>query len=38
MKLWLKPGKMESPLFAYEPSGDDSNWQYIEARCVWASS
>ncbi|CAK1699444.1 DUF3103 domain-containing protein [Vibrio crassostreae] len=25
----------ESPLFAYEPSGDDSNWQYIEAYDVY---
>ncbi|WP_373947820.1 DUF3103 domain-containing protein [Vibrio pomeroyi] len=24
-----------SPLFAYEPSGDDSNWQYIEAYDVY---
>ncbi|PMN26392.1 hypothetical protein BCT35_05160 [Vibrio lentus] len=25
----------ESPLFAFEPSGDDSNWQYIEAYDVY---
>ncbi|PQJ60292.1 hypothetical protein BTO10_13050 [Vibrio chagasii] len=25
----------ENPLFAYEPSGDDSNWQYIEAYDVY---
>lgn len=25
----------ESPLFAYEPSGNDSNWQYIEAYDVY---
>ncbi|OMO23062.1 DUF3103 domain-containing protein [Vibrio lentus] len=27
--------KGESPLFAFEPSGDDSNWQYIEAYDVY---
>ncbi|MFA0157342.1 DUF3103 domain-containing protein [Vibrio sp. 10N.261.46.A3] len=25
----------ENPLFAFEPSGDDSNWQYIEAYDVY---
>ena len=25
----------EKPLFAFEPSGDDSNWQYIEAYDVY---
>ncbi|WP_341665576.1 DUF3103 domain-containing protein [Vibrio sp.] len=25
----------ESPLFAFEPSGDDSNWQYVEAYDVY---
>lgn len=25
----------ESPLFAFEPSGDDSNWQFIEAYDVY---
>lgn len=25
----------EKPLFAFEPSGDDSNWQYIEAHYVY---
>ncbi|MEZ9515102.1 DUF3103 domain-containing protein [Vibrio splendidus] len=25
----------ESPLFSFEPSGDDSNWQYIEAYDVY---
>ncbi|EGA64052.1 DUF3103 domain-containing protein [Vibrio brasiliensis] len=25
----------ESPLFAFEPAGDDSNWQYIEAYDVY---
>ncbi|GLT17494.1 hypothetical protein GCM10007938_12710 [Vibrio zhanjiangensis] len=25
----------QSPLFAFEPSGDDSNWQYVEAYDVY---
>ena len=25
----------ESPLFAFEPAGDDSNWQYIEAYDIY---
>jgi len=25
----------ESPLFAFEPAGDDSNWQYVEAYDVY---
>ncbi|MDN3612076.1 DUF3103 domain-containing protein [Vibrio ostreicida] len=25
----------ESPLFAFEPSGDDANWQYVEAYDVY---
>ncbi|TWD38785.1 DUF3103 family protein [Vibrio crassostreae] len=32
IKAW-KNG--ENPLFAFEPSGDDSNWQYIEAYDVY---
>lgn len=28
----------ENPLFAFEPSGDDSNWQYIEAYDVYGQA